>query len=169
MALTGMLNKMEQIIYPQEWLMYEEDYDRIGKRRMSVVPTGASTTIANSDVILTGITTQIGFQKFTNIPDYWSIQYITGFDLNNMPTDLINVVGKLASTNILNIAGDLILGSAGIASMSLGIDGLSQSISTTASATSNGYMARVLQYTKEIQESVKRLKLVYDQPKFMVL
>lgn len=169
MALTGMLNKMEQIIYPQEWLMYEQDYDRIGKRRMSVVPTGASTTIANSDVILTGITTQIGFQKFTNIPDYWSIQYITGFDLNNMPIDLINILGKLASMGPLNIAGDLILGSAGIASMSLGIDGLSQSISTTSSATNAGYGARILQYTKEIQESVKRLKLVYDQPKFMVL
>ena len=169
MALTGMLNKMEQIIYPQEWLMYEEDYDRIGKRRMSVVPTGASTTIANSDVILTGITTQIGFQKFSNIPDYWNVQYITGFDLDNMPIDLINLTGKLASMGPLNIAGDLILGSAGIASMSLGIDGLSQSISTTSSATNAGYGARILQYTKEIQESVKRLKLVYDEFRFMVL
>lgn len=169
MALTGMLNKMEQIIYPQEWLMYEEDYDRIGKRRMSVVPTGASTTIANSDVILTGITTQIGFQKFSNIPDYWNVQYITGFDLDNMPIDLINVVGKLAANPILAIAGDLVFSMPGVASMSLSIDGLSQSINSTASAENNTYSARIKQYINEIQESVKRLKLVYDQPKFLVL
>ena len=35
--------------------------DGIGKRRMSVVPTGANSVNANADVILTGMTTQIGF------------------------------------------------------------------------------------------------------------
>lgn len=169
MALTGMLNKAEQIIYPQAWLMCERSIDGIGKRRMSVVPTGASTTKANADVILTGITTQIGFQKFENIPDYWSIQYITGFDIDKMPADLINLVGKVAAFGPLGIAGDMILGSAGIASMSLGIDGLSQSISTTASAENAGYGARIKQYEREIKDTVARIKLIYDQVKFMVL
>lgn len=169
MALTGMLNKAEQIIYPQGWLMCERDKAGIGKRRISVVPTGASSAKANADVILTGITTQIGFQKFDNIPDYWSMQYITGFDLDKMPIDLIDLVGKVASFGPLGIAGDLILGSAGIASMSLGIDGLSQSISTTASATNAGYGARIQQYREEIKETVSRIKLVYDEFKFKVL
>lgn len=169
LSLIGMLNKAEQIIFPQNWLTCERDYDGVGKRRMSVVPTGASSARANSDVVLTGLTTQLGFQRFDNIPDYWSVQYITGFDLDKIPFDLINLVGKVASFGPLGIAGDLILGSAGIASMSLGIDGLSQSISTTSSATNAGYGARILQYQKEIEESVKRLKLVYDQIKFMVM
>lgn len=168
-SLTGMLNKMEQIVYPKTWLTSEQDSDGIGKRRISVVPTGSSTTTANANVILTGITTQIGFQKFNNIPDYWSIQYITGFDIDNLPMDLINVIGKVASFGPLGIAGDMILGSAGIASMSLGIDGLSQSISTTASAENAGYGARIKQYQGEIKETVQRLKLIYDEPKFMVL
>jgi hypothetical protein len=168
LSLVGMLAKIEQIIYPQGWLFCERDQAGIGKRRISIVPTGASTTEVNADVILTGISSQIGMQRFQNIPDYWNIQYITGFDLDKLPLDLIDIVGKLASIGILNIAGDLILG-AGIASMSLSIDGLNQSIGTTSSAENSGYSARIKQYQKEIVESTKRIKLVYDEIKFMVL
>lgn len=167
LSLVGMLAKIEQIIYPQGWLFCERDQAGIGKRRISVVPTGASTTEVNADVILTGISSQIGMQRFSNIPDYWSVQYVTGFDLDRLPLDLIEVVGKLASIGILNIAGDLILG-AGIASMSLSIDGLNQSIGTTSSAENSGYSARIKQYQKEVTDTVKRIKLVYDEIKFMV-
>lgn len=169
LSMIGMLNKMEQIVYPQGWLFCE--YDTLmgqGKRRISVVPTGSSTR-GNAEIILTGITSQVGMQRFNMIPDYWRIQYITGWDIDQMPMDLINVVGMVASFGPLGIAGDLILGSAGIASQSLSIDGLSQSISTTASATNAGYGARLIQYEKQIKETTGRLKLVYDQPKFMVM
>lgn len=169
LSMIGMLNKMEQIVYPQGWLFCE--YDTLmgqGKRRISVVPTGSSTQ-GNAEIILTGITSQVGMQRFNMIPDYWRIQYITGWDIDQMPMDLINVVGMVASFGPLGIAGDLILGSAGIASQSLSIDGLSQSISTTASATNAGYGARLIQYEKQIKETTGRLKLVYDQPKFMVM
>lgn len=169
LALTGMLAKMEQIIYPQAWLFCHEDSQKIGKRRISVVPTGSSTTQGNAEVILTGITSQIGFQRFGNIPDYWDMQYITGFDLDALPYDLINIVGKLAAIGMLNIAGDLILGIPGVAGQSLSIDGLSQSISTTASATNAGYGARIKQYTTEIKDTVAKIKLVYDEIRFQVL
>ena len=170
LSMIGMLNRMEQIIYPQAWLVCQYDSAmRQVKRRISVVPTGASTVQGNADIILTGITSQIGFQRYNNIPDYWQIQYITGFDLDNMPMDLINMIGKLASFGPLNIAGDLILSAAGLASMSLSIDGLSQSIGTTASATSAGYTARIQQYQKEIDSAIEKLKLVYDEPQFRVL
>jgi hypothetical protein len=170
LSMIGMLNKMEQIIYPQGWLFCE--YDLVmgqGKRRISVVPTGASTTQGNAQVILTGITSQVGMQRFDYIPDYWRIQYITGWDIDQMPMDLLNVVGMTASFGPLNIAGDLILGTAGIASQSLSIDGLSQSISTTSSAENAGYGARLINYQKEIKETVGRLKLVYDEVKFRVI
>lgn len=169
LSMIGMLNKMEQIIYPQGWLFCEYDTAmNQGKRRISVVPTGSSTTQGNAQVILTGITSQIGMQRFDYIPDYWRIQYITGWDIDQMPMDLIDIVGKLATFGPLNIAGDLILGTAGIASQSLSIDGLSQSISTTSSATNAGYGARLISYQKEIEEAVKRNKLTYDEVKFRV-
>lgn len=167
MSLIGMLNKAEQIIFPQTWLTCHRG--NMPMRRISVVPTGSSMTEGNAEVILTGITSQIGFQRFENIPDYWEYQYITGFDLDDLPHDLINIVGKMATFGPLAIAGDLIFSIPGISSMSLGIDGLSQSISSTATSTSAGYNARILQYKKEIEETTKRLKLVYDQIKFEVL
>mgnify|MGYP000160127553 FL=1 len=85
-----------------------------------------------------------------------------------MPMDLINLTGKLATFGPLGIAGDLILG-AGIAAQSIGVDGLSQSISSTSSATNAGYGARILQYQKEIADSVKKLKLVYDEIRMVVV
>lgn len=169
LSMIGMLNKMEQIIYPQGWLFCEYDTAmNQGKRRISVVPTGSSTTQGNAEIILTGITSQIGTQRYENIPDYWRIQYITGWDIDDMPMDLLNIVGMLATFGPLNIAGDLVLGVAGISSQSLSIDGLSQSIGTTASATSAAYSARLIQYKKDIDSAVGRLKLVYDEVKFRV-
>ncbi len=169
LSMIGMLNKIEQIIYPQGWLSCEYDSGMgQGKRRLSVVPTGSSTTQGNAEIILTGITSQIGMQRFQYIPDYWRVQYITGWDVDQMPMDLINLLGKLAALSPLGIAGDLILGIAGVSGQSLSIDGLSQSINTTASATSSGYSARILEYLKEIKETVGRLKLVYDEVKFAV-
>lgn len=167
MSLIGMLAKMEQIVYPSGWLFCEEDQRGIGKRRISIVPTGSSTTQVNAEVILTGISTQIGMQRFANIPDYWYPQYITGFDLDKLPMDLIVMTGKLASIPVLDIAGDLILG-AGIASVSLSLDGLNQSIGTTSSAENSGYSARIKMYAKEIADTTKRIKLVYDEIKFEV-
>lgn len=167
-SLIGMLAKMEQIIYPVGWLFCERNQQGVGKRRISVVPTGSSTSQVNAEVILTGITSQVGMQRFENIPDYWNMQYITGFDLDNIPTDLINLTGKLASIGVLNIAGDLVLG-AGIASISLSIDGLNQALGSTSSAENASYSARIKMYTTEIKETSKRIKLVYDEIKFQVL
>ena len=132
------------------------------------MPTGTAVATANAEVILSGLTTQLGSQHFRMIPDYWDLQYITGFGIDDMPMDLLNLTGKLATFGPLNIAGDLILG-AGIASQSLGVDGLSQGISSTSSATNAGYGARLITYEKEIKETVKRIKLIYDEIHMAVL
>lgn len=108
------------------------------------------------------------------IPDAFRITYTAGFgrrtiatavspsdpDLDTIPDDIVDVVGKMASFGPLNIAGDL-LGGAGIASQSVGIDGLSQSFSTTSSATNAGYGARLLQYSKELKEVIPTLRKTY--------
>jgi len=78
-----------------------------------------------------------------------------------------DIVGKVASFGPFNIAGDLIVG-AGIASKSIGIDGLSQSISTTSSATNAGFGARLVQYSKELKEMLPELKRYYQGIKMRV-
>lgn len=167
-SLTGRFNQLEQISYPTQWLTNTQNSYGQYKRRVSIVPTGTAVATANAEVILSGLTTQLGSQHFLMIPDYWDLQYITGFKLDQIPMDLINLTGKLASFGPLGIAGDLILG-AGIASQSLGVDGLSQSISSTSSATNAGYGARLVQYEREIKATIPRIKLVYDEVKMSVL
>lgn len=167
-SLTGRFNNLEQISYPTQWLTTHQNSYGLHKRRVSIVPTGSAVATANAEVILSGLTTQLGSQHFRMIPDYWELQYITGFDIDKMPMDLINLTGKLACFGPLGIAGDLILG-AGVASQSLSVDGLSQSISSTSSATNSGYGSRILQYDREIKETVKRIKLIYDEIKMVVV
>jgi len=167
-SLTGRFNQLEQISYPTQWLTNTQNSYGQYKRRVSIVPTGTAVATANAEVILSGLTTQLGSQHFLMIPDYWDLQYITGFKLDQIPMDLINLTGKLASFGPLGIAGDLILG-AGIVSQSLGVDGLSQSISSTSSATNAGYGARLVQYEREIKATIPRIKLVYDEVKLSVL
>lgn len=91
------------------------------------------------------------------LPNLIEIDYTAGFELGKLPTGLLEVVGKKASTGPLNTAGDLIAG-AGIATKSLSIDGLSQSVGTTSSATNAGYGARLIQYEKEVKAQMKILK-----------
>jgi len=65
------------------------------------------------------------------MPDLWRIDYTAGFGTGLCPNDVVGIVGKLACFYPLNLAGDLVGGIA-IASKSIGIDGLSQSVNTTS-------------------------------------
>lgn len=126
------------------------------------------------------------------IPDAFRISYTAGFGkppqgsygftpgtnppsvsrpdptLDRIPTLIKETVGKMASFGPLNIAGDL-LGGAGIASQSIGIDGLSQSFNTTSSATSSGYGSRLIQYSKELKENYKELRNRYNGVRMVVV
>ena len=64
--------------------------------------------------------------------------------------DLVrHAVGLEAAIEVLGVTGDAIL--AGVASQSISGDGISESFSTTASATSSTYQARIESYRKDLQ------------------
>lgn len=85
--------------------------------------------------------------KTNMVPHLWKITYSHGFCDGGIPI-LINVaIAYLAAIQALITGGNLIIG-AGIASSSLGLDGLSQSISTTQSAENSGFSATILDYKK---------------------
>lgn len=88
--------------------------------------------------------------------------------LDRFPTDLKELIGKIASFGPLNIAGDL-LGGAGIASQSISIDGLSQNYNTTSSATNAGYGARLIQYRQEIKDWVPTMQRKYHGVKALAV
>ena len=80
--------------------------------------------------------------------------------VDTLPAPIVRAVGLQASTLALGVAGDLIAG-AGIASLSTSLDGLSQSVATTASATNAGYGARLGQFERELNSLMKTLKATY--------
>ena len=91
------------------------------------------------------------------VPHIISVDYEAGFPDGEIPADILNLIGMKAALGPLNIAGDLIAG-AGIANKSISLDGLSESIGTTSSATNAGYGARIIQYEKQIKEALGTLR-----------
>lgn len=161
LSFIGFLNGIEQIKYPLDWMNIKKDNEGHYYKKIHLIPTGSTTSRANADIILTGITAYLGLTSYGQVPNYFTVQYVTGYDYDDIPMDLLNVTGKLAAIGLFNILGDIILGSPGITGISLGMDGLSQSINTTMSTGNAGYSARVKQYAAEIDQTLKRLRLFY--------
>lgn len=84
------------------------------------------------------------------------------YSINNLDPLILRACQLVASFLPLNVAGDLIAG-AGIAQQHIGIDGLSQTISTTSSATNAGYGARLRAYERELKTIMGQLRSKYRQ------
>lgn len=161
LLLEGYFGGMKQLSYPKQWLT-ANTVNGVGTTRQILLVPNSNVAISSiNNALFAGSTIpHLGLVNNRSIGSYWNMKYITGFGCDNLPFDILDAIGKLASLSLLNIMGDLILGS-GIASQSISIDGLSQSISSTASATSAGFGARIIQYTNELKETLNRLKGVY--------
>ena len=85
--------------------------------------------------------------------DYQSIflmDYETGYEnCQDVPDELRNICKKIAACTLMNIYGDG--RTAAIASRSVSLNSVSESISTTMSATSAMFGARIIQYQKDIK------------------
>lgn len=136
-------NEMQVIDFPLEWVKVYKEPGQI-----HIVPYAGSPTVAAMFLASGSGAPLLSGTFMRDIPQCLFIDYTAGFPKQKLPEDVRDVTAKIAAVNILGIAGDAIL--AGIASMSTGIDGLSESYSTTASATSATYGAHILQYQQEI-------------------
>jgi hypothetical protein len=87
--------------------------------------------------------------------------------IHTLPQAMIKAISYVAAMLPLDTAGDLLLG-AGIATQNISIDGLSQAISSTASATSSGYGARIISYNQQLKTTMSALRNKYTLPKFAV-
>lgn len=87
---------------------------------------------------------------YNNFPEAFFIDYITGWvSVKDVPRDICEVVRKLASIAFLADFGDG--RSAAVASQNASLNSVSESFSTTMSATNAMYGARILQWQKEIK------------------
>lgn len=155
--MQGWLAQLKQVEYPKEWLVTRETTDNeTYHRRIHLIPVGSTT---GQVLTFNGLMPYIGMNGRAFIPEYWKIAYSTGFD--RIPENIVTVIGKLASIFILQTIGDLILGP-GISSTSLSVDGLSQSVSSTKSASNSAFGARIQQYGKDLERELPALKDIYS-------
>lgn len=167
LQMQGFINTTMQIQYPLEWVSITqnaEDY-RMG-RNIHIVPAGSSSPVTTNAIIFNGITPNLGFLGLQNIPNYWKIKYCTGF--TKMPMDLLDIVGKLASIQLLALLGDVLLG-IGATSQSLSVDGLSQSTSLSRSGQSGLFGGRIKQYGDELKADLLQARNNYIGISFGVM
>lgn len=103
------------------------------------------------------------------IPDMFKISYTAGWEEGQLPPAIRHCIGMMAAITPLDLAGDLISG-AGIASSSISMDGLSQSIQTTSSPENSGYSSRIrMRYLPELKEKIADLRRFYRGIKMVAL
>ncbi len=92
--------------------------------------------------------------------DAFEFDYTTGYPTAEfVPDDLRGVIGKWAVIKCLASIGDGLL--AGFSSQSVSLDGLSESFSSTQSATSAYFGARIIEYQKEVKEFLDNNRMKY--------
>ena len=88
---------------------------------------------------------------------YYAIDYEAGYETSDdIPDDLRQVIGKHCAISLLNIIGDGLM--SGFSSSSLSMDGISESFSSTQSATSAYFGARIAVYQKEVEQYIQENK-----------
>lgn len=107
----------------------------------------------------TGYATMLMYAQ-ARYPQAFEIDYETGFETAaQVPSDLREVIGKWCALKMLGVIGDGLL--AGFSSQSVSLDGLSESFSSTQSATSAYFGARIMQYGKDIETWLKHNRYKY--------
>lgn len=125
-------------VFPSEWVRLDPASGQI-----HLVPTSGSL----AQVMLGGGNGYLPFifAGLSYLPQLWEVDYVSGFAVDALPRDVARVVCKLAAIEVLVLMSDLI-GPLGVASSSLGLDGMSQSIARQLPA----FKARIDQYRVEL-------------------
>jgi len=97
---------------------------------------------------------------YAQLPGGYQVDYTTGFDhASRVPAELKEQIMKLVTINVMSAYGDGLIG--GMSSYSTSVSVLSESVSTTMSATSAFFGARIKQLTDEIQAWWKQRRSAY--------
>lgn len=152
-------------VFPSDWITFNPDKDTASSRFQIIPKSGAL-----SEILITKGGNLLPMLQGVNsyVPDALVVDYEAGLDKDEIPSDLKHLMGMQAAIGPLNIAGDLLVG-AGIASKTIGIPGLNQSINTTSSATNSGYGSRILEYQKEIKDLLPQVKAQYGRRSQLVV
>lgn len=125
-------------VFPTDWVRLYVEHSQF-----HLVPTSGSL----AQVLLGGGNGYLPFifAGLSYLPHLWEVDYVAGFRVDAIPREVVSVVCKMASIEILTMMSDLV-GPLGVASSSLGIDGMSQSIARQLPA----FKARIDRYLVDL-------------------
>jgi hypothetical protein len=103
-----------------------------------------------------------------NFQSIFMIDYTTGYEnCQDVPDELRYIIKKIAAITLMATYGDGKMSA--VASRSVNLNSVSESISTTMSATSAAFGARMLQYDKQIKDWFRQNRSKYSRTTFGVL
>lgn len=141
------------IEFPLQWLRLNNVEGQI-----QIVPTAG--TLSQVLVGAGGSFLPAIYGGLSYLPQLFEVSYTAGFAIGQVPRNIVDIIGLVAMTIPLGMFGDLVAG-AGIANLSLGMDGLSQSIGTTASAENTAYGARIKEAAQVVKQQIPLLRRYY--------
>jgi hypothetical protein len=127
---------------PQEWIVVDQMTGIVNL--IPVAGTLSQFIMTSGGQLLPHL-----FRFMSHVPRFWSLSYTAGFNEGEIPMDLNDAAAKMACMSVLNILGDLV-GGVGVLGTSIGMDGLSQFISLTKTATTSAFYSRVLAYRTDL-------------------
>jgi len=127
------------------------DWIRLHKKKgqINVYPKG--NVLHGTGYVGSGLIAAHPYMFGINYPNAFKFNYTTGYKNSDLvPEELRDVIGMLAAIKILGWVGDGLL--AGFSSASVSLHNLSESFSSTQSATSAYFGARIKSYIDQIKE-----------------
>jgi hypothetical protein len=147
------------VSFPTEWIRMEKTAGQI-----ALVPTYGSIVQFMAGY---GVIFPLMMGAVVHVPNIWRVSYRAGFEATEMPKDIEDIVYKMTALSLLNIIGDTVFGP-GVASRSVSIDGLSQSVGTVANAQYNTFSARMTQFQRDVDTYLPQLKQRYQGVRMIV-
>lgn len=169
--MKGFINDACQVNYPKEWLSIKKNENVAVWRNVHVIPNSSSdkgAEMSQHSIIYNGVYPHLGWFGKNYIPNYWRLKYITGWNAEDVPEDLMDLINKIAAINVLCIIGSYLYGVA-MSSLSVSLDGVSQNIPLTRGGKYGMFSDRIQMYMDDVNNIMENAKYIYKGLTFEVV
>jgi len=136
--------------WPTQWLKVYREFGTL-----QLVPLSGSGSVLVTQVS-TGVAFPVRLFSADSFPQFWAVSYRVGFEVDQIPFVIAQLIEVVAAIKILSLLSPVIYP---YNSYSLGMDGLSQSVSTPGP---QWFSARLQQLTEEKQQLTDSIKSFYN-------
>ena len=144
-GLTLQVGTMPIVSVPYNWILQPSEFSTM----VQVIPNPGE--LSSWAITAFGYQTMTALASYGRFPGWYAVDYDAGYEVSELPLDVLDLMGKYAACPILDIANDQVLG-AGIKSASQSQDGLSKS------KTVGGFAERAKAWRDQIERDRHRIR-----------